>query len=225
MRSMLPQTETPIYKNAIFFSKMHPLQAQFQCLSTQWFQYREYGNKLPMRISNWVFLSINSMIWVLTLSLLFCWQHHLTYHRTWHHFNTNMVIGIDTNIEVIVVSLTTWEAHHSPRARVSTADNACNSKDVDALKVQLVRHDTFYNGQNQEDTTECLLMLINIIHKGSMPDSRSTTSPMGASLSCFHLFWKNILSAMYVDWGPPHLSLVVYYRFHLLAPLLWKTWF
>ena len=25
-------------------------------------------------------------------------------------------IGIDTNIEAIVVSLTTWEAHHSPRA-------------------------------------------------------------------------------------------------------------
>ena len=28
-----------------------------------------------------------------------------------------LVIGIDTNIEVIVVSLTTWEAHHSPRAK------------------------------------------------------------------------------------------------------------
>ena len=27
---------------------------------------------------------------------------------------------------------------------------------------------------------------------------------------CFHAFWKNILSAMYVDLGPPHLSLVVY---------------
>ena len=26
----------------------------------------------------------------------------------------DVVIGIDTNIEVIVVSLTTWEAHHSP---------------------------------------------------------------------------------------------------------------
>ena len=53
----------------------------------------------------------------------------------------------------------------------------------------------------------------------------STTSPTGASLSdifrqllpwgllnltsCFHLFWKDILSAMYVDWGPPHLSLEV----------------
>ena len=26
-------------------------------------------------------------------------------------------IGIDINIDVIVVSLTTWEAHHSPRAK------------------------------------------------------------------------------------------------------------
>ena len=66
---------------------------------------------------------------------------------------------------------------------LQTAHNACNSKDVDALKLQLVRHDTFYNGQNEEDTTECLLMLINIIHKGSMPGSSSTTSPMGACLS------------------------------------------
>ena len=66
---------------------------------------------------------------------------------------------------------------------LQTAHNACNSKDVDALKFQLVRHDIFYNGQNQEDSSECLLMLINIIHKGSMPDSSSTTSPTGASLS------------------------------------------
>ena len=66
---------------------------------------------------------------------------------------------------------------------LQTAHNACNSKDVDALKFQLVRHDIFYNGQIQEDSTECLLMLINIIDKGSMPDSSSTTSPTGASLS------------------------------------------
>ena len=64
-----------------------------------------------------------------------------------------------------------------------TAHNAHHSKDVDALKFQLVRHDTFHNGQNQQDSTECLLMLINIIHKGSLPDSNSTTYPMGASLS------------------------------------------
>ena len=66
---------------------------------------------------------------------------------------------------------------------LQTAHNACNSKDVDALKFQLIRRDIFYNGQNQQDSTECLLMLINIIDKGSMPDSSSTTSPMGASLS------------------------------------------
>ena len=32
-------------------------------------------------------------------------------------FINNDNIGIDTNIEVIVVSLMTWEAHHSPRAK------------------------------------------------------------------------------------------------------------
>ena len=91
----------------------------------------------------------------------------------------------------------------------------------------IVRHDTFYYGQNQQDSTECLLMLINIIHKGSLPDSNSTAYPMGLLylISCFHLFWKNILSTMYADWGPPHLSLVVSYIFHLLIPLLCKTWF
>ena len=54
---------------------------------------------------------------------------------------------------------------------------------MDALKFQLVRHDIFYNGQNQQDSTECLLMLLNIIHKVSLPDSSSTTYPTGASLS------------------------------------------
>ena len=69
------------------------------------------------------------------------------------------------------------------KCMLQTAYNACNFKYVDALKFQLVRHDLFYNWQNQEDSTECLLMLINIIHKVSMPDSSSTTSPTGASLS------------------------------------------
>ena len=105
--------------------------------------------------------------------------------------------------------------------------NVNDSKDVDALKFQLVRHDTFYNGHIQQDRTECLLMLIDIIHKGSIPDSSLTNYPTGLLYltSCFHLFWKNISSAMYVDWVAPHLSLLVCYIFHLLTPLLWKTWF
>ena len=55
-----------------------------------------------------------------------------------------------------------------------------------------------------------------------MPDSSSTTYPMGASLSdiLFSFVWEYILSAMYADWGPPHLSRLVCYIFHLLIPLL-----
>ena len=98
---------------------------------------------------------------------------------------------------------------------------------MDALKFQLVRHDTFNNVQNQQDSTECLLVLINIIYKGSMPDSSSTTYPMRASLSdiLFSFVFEKILSAMYADWGPPHLSQVVWYIFHLLIPHLCKTRF
>ena len=112
---------------------------------------------------------------------------------------------------------------------LQTAHNACNSNDVDALKFQFVRHDTFYNGQNQQDSTECLLMLVNIIQlsiRAQCPIQVRQLLPRGLLYltSCFHLFRKNILSAMYMDWGPPHLSLVCYI-FHLLTPLLCKTWF
>ena len=71
-------------------------------------------------------------------------------------------------------------------------------------------------------------MLINIIHKGSLPDSNSTTYPTGASLSDIlfsFVLEKNILSVIYADWGPPYLSLVMCYIFHQLIPLLCKTWF
>ena len=83
---------------------------------------------------------------------------------------------------------------------LQTAHNACNSKDVNALKFQLVHHDIFYNGQNQGDSTGCLLMLINIIHKGSMPDSSLTTSPMGASLS--DILFSFVLEKHIVYVGP-----------------------
>ena len=41
--------------------------------------------------------------------------------------------------------------------------------DVDALKFRLAKYDTFYNGQIQQDASECLLMLIKVINKGSVP--------------------------------------------------------
>ena len=65
----------------------------------------------------------------------------------------------------------------------NTAHYARHSKDVDALRFQLIRHDTFYNGQNQQDSTECLLMLINIIIRAHCS--------LGASLS--HILFSFVL--------------------------------
>ena len=41
-----------------------------------------------------------------------------------------------------------------------TTHNASNSRDVDALKFGFVKYDTFYNGQIQQDSFECLMMLM-----------------------------------------------------------------
>ena len=65
----------------------------------------------------------------------------------------------------------------------NTTHNARNFEDVDVLKFRLVHHDSFYNGQIQQDSSECLMMLIDIIDKGSLSDSNSTTNPTGVSLS------------------------------------------
>ena len=113
------------------------------------------------------------------------------------------------------------------RCLLQTAHNACNSKDVDAPKFKWVRHNTFYNGQNQLDSTECLLMFIYVTIRAPCPIQVRQLLPRGLLylISCFHLFWKNILSAMYVDWGTPHLSLVVCYIFYLLTLLQCETWF
>ena len=40
-----------------------------------------------------------------------------------------------------------------------TAHSASSSTDVDALKFRLVEYDTFYGGQSQRDSLNCLMML------------------------------------------------------------------
>ena len=77
----------------------------------------------------------------------------------------------------------------SPKGSLSeflfeTAYSASSSTDVDALKFRLVQYDKFYGGQNQQDSSEWLMMLIERINKGSVPycgsnDNNST----GVSLS------------------------------------------
>ena len=61
---------------------------------------------------------------------------------------------------------------------------AYSSTDVDVLKFQLVQYNQFYDGKNQQDSSECLLMLIEIINKGSVPYYGSHVSnSTGVSLS------------------------------------------
>ena len=65
-----------------------------------------------------------------------------------------------------------------------TAQSASGSTDVDALKFRLVQYDKFYGGQNQQDGSECLMMLIELINKGSVPYCGSNyNNSTGVSLS------------------------------------------
>ena len=75
-----------------------------------------------------------------------------------------------------------------------TTHSASNSTDVDALKLWRVQYYTFYNGKIQQDSWECLMMLIEVINRGSVPYCRSNDD----NFTC-HACYKNTLSVMYVD--------------------------
>ena len=63
------------------------------------------------------------------------------------------------------------------------ACSASSSTDVDTLKFRLVQYDKFYSGEQQEDASECLMMLIELINKGSVPYCGSNDNLTGVSLS------------------------------------------
>ena len=73
----------------------------------------------------------------------------------------------------------------------NTAIFSSKSQDVDVLKTRLTQYDNFHNGLVQQDATECLLMIIEIIKKGSVTcfetieNARNFSS--GVSLSDFLL--------------------------------------
>ena len=61
--------------------------------------------------------------------------------------------------------------------------SASSSTDVDVLKFRRVQYDKFYSGEQQEDASECL-MLIELINKGSLPYCGSNyNNSTGVSLS------------------------------------------
>ena len=63
---------------------------------------------------------------------------------------------------------------------------------MDALKFQLVCHDIFHNGHYQEDSTECLLMLINIINTGIQVRQLLPRGLLYLT-SCSHLFLEKYI--------------------------------
>ena len=70
-----------------------------------------------------------------------------------------------------------------------TAVFSSKSQDVDVLKTRLTQYDNSYNGLLQQDATECLLMIIEIIKKGSVTCFETIenipNSSSGVSLSDF----------------------------------------
>ena len=64
------------------------------------------------------------------------------------------------------------------------ACSASSSTNVDALKFRLIQYDKFYSGEQQEDAPDCLVMLIEIINKSSVPYCVSNDyNSTGVSLS------------------------------------------
>ena len=105
------------------------------------------------------------------------------------------------------------------------ACNASSSTDVDALKFR--QYDKFYSGEQQEDASECLMMLIELINKGSVPycgsnDNNST----GVSLSeiVFSFMLEKYIVCNACRLRSPHLSLVACYILHILIPLPCRSW-
>ena len=106
-----------------------------------------------------------------------------------------------------------------------TAHSVCNSKDMDALKFQLVHYDTFYIMVKINRIAPNVWWILSIRAQCPIQVQQLILWGLLYLTSCFHTFWNNILSAMYVDWSPPHLILIVCYIFHLLISLPCKTCF
>ena len=81
-------------------------------------------------------------------------------------------------------NLTDRHTKHETTNAICNNTSASSSTDADALKFRLVKYDKFYGGQNEEDASECLTMLIELINKGSVQYCGSNdNNSIGVSLS------------------------------------------
>ena len=107
------------------------------------------------------------------------------------------------------------------------ACSASSSAAVDAFKFRLVQYDKFYSGKQQEDASECLMMLIEPIDKGSEPYCGSAGNySTGVSLS--EILFSFMLEKYFVcdacGLRSPHLNLIACNILHLLVPLPCRNW-
>ena len=78
------------------------------------------------------------------------------------------------------------------------AHSASNSIDVDAFKFRIVQY-IFYNGQIQQYSSECLMMLIEVISKGSVPNCWSTDNiSTRDSLSYIFIYFRTVYCLRYM---------------------------
>ena len=140
--------------------------------------------------------------WEMTIWMIHMCQETLGHHASWFHLLLWTNTSTPLISENIIVKWILWSSYSFrfleqsviipsliPEGSLSnflfeTAYSASSSTDMDALKFRLVQYDTFYGGQIQQDSSECLMMIIESINKGSVSycgsnDDNST----GVSLS------------------------------------------
>ena len=104
-----------------------------------------------------------------------------------NHCNMNSVIQLLFSILRTISH--NFQVNSSTKGSISKflfeiARRASSSTDVDALKFRLVQYDKFYSGEQHENALECLMMLIGLISKGSVPYCGSNDNNLtGVSLS------------------------------------------
>ena len=81
------------------------------------------------------------------------------------------MIGIDTNIEVIVVSSTTWEAHHSPRAKPEDCGELPRARFLSSILSQVTWQVTWPRPRSQVTCGVFCFCFLKWLHKSLGPKS------------------------------------------------------
>ena len=97
-----------------------------------------------------------------------------------------------------------------------TAHSASSSTDVDALKFRLVEYDAFCSGQIQQDSSECFMMLLEVVNKCSVPycgsDDNNSTGVSPSEISFAIVLEKCIVcDACWLRSPSSESSCVIYY--------------